>query len=444
MCGIVGLISTKVLDTTHQNQFKKLLVMDQIRGKDSVGVISQQATGVAYEKSVIDPVSFLEHRRVTPLLTGTKALVGHNRAATRGSVSVNNAHPFHHGDIMLVHNGTLRSNAVTTPYFTVDSESIAYALSQKEPHEAKSVIESLEGAFALVWWDNRDQSWNIAKNDERPLHYMNTIDKSLMWISSEAGILYACVAEDMELDPKKHISKFPDNQIWKIKPDAAVPLALAWEVDTFTPKKWSTFLLTAKATYPTGNANKSKGYKGKDTTTHTQRTTTNSGTTIDNSTGSVVKSKGNGAYARALEAFQKHFGMPRWARLEIDTIGGNRAGVCSVHGWLEDEPFSKVVIHNVPFKELSVGDPVEVFISSLYADAYGNARAIQTGDMSAATLTAVDWRKHTAAETDPVICSNCSGVFLESECKPLADGGHVCKACLDDKFVLDYFRDQLL
>lgn len=444
MCGIVGLISTKVLDTTHQNQFKKLLVMDQIRGKDSVGIISQQYAGIAYEKSVIDPVSFLEHRRVTPLLTGAKALVGHNRAATRGGVSVNNAHPFQHGAITLVHNGTLRSNAVTTPHFTVDSESIAYALSLKEPDEAQSVLESLEGAFALIWHDARDNSWNVAKNDERPLHYMSTIDKSLYWFSSEAGILYASCAEDMvNLDAKKHISKFPDNQLWKIKPDVAAPLTLALEVATFTPKKWSTFLLTApKHTSHTGSGNKSKGYKGKDTTTHTQHTTTKpiNGTVVKE----LPKSKATGAYGRALELFQKHFGVPRWVPLEIDTIGGNRAGVCSVHGWLEDEPFSKVVIHNVPFKELSVGDPIEVFISTFYQDAYGNERAILKGDMSAATLTAVDWRKHTSADTDPVICSNCSGVFLESECKALADGGHVCNKCLDDKFVLDYFRDQIL
>jgi predicted glutamine amidotransferase len=441
MCGIVGLISTKILDTTHVNQFKKLLVMDQIRGKDSVGIISQQYAGVTYEKSVIDPVSFLEHRRVTPLLTGAKALIGHNRAATRGGISSNNAHPFNHGAITLVHNGTLRSNAVVTPHFTVDSESICYALSQKEPWEAQQVIESLEGAFALIWHDARDNSWNVAKNDERPLHYMNTIDKSLYWFSSEAGILYASTEQDMaNLDPKKHIHMFPDNELWKIKPDAVTPLVLALEVATFTPKKRFPITLgqgTALATSHTGSGS-SKGKIKKGAHTNTGHTTTNVKDFPKSKTGVT------GAFPRALEAFQKHFGMPRWAELEVDTIGGNRAGMVMVSGWLASEPYSKVVIHNVPHGEVSVGDPIEVFISTLYHDSYGNARAIAISDMSSATLTATDWRKHTASSTDPVVCVNCSGVFLESECKPLNDGGHVCNACLDDKFVSDYFRDQLL
>ncbi len=393
--------------------------MDQIRGKDSVGVISQQHNGIQYEKSVIDPVSFLEHRRVVPLLTGARALVGHNRAATRGGVSVNNAHPFQHGAITLVHNGTLRSNAVTTPYFTVDSESIAYALSQAD--DPVTVLEKLDGAYALIWFDSRDNSWNVARNDERPLVFMTNTTGDTMWFSSEAGILYACTNEDMtDLDPRTHIFKVPAETYWKIKPDATAPTKLAREVRRFAAKKYQYYI--PKSTYRGGKTVDTKGTTGTNVV-------------------ALPNKSDQGAYGKALEEFQKHIGMPAWYKLEVDTVGHNRGGKCMVSGWLEDEPYAKVCLYNVDYQSVNVGDTLKVFLSTLFLDQYDNRNAVKQGKLENLTFTTSEWKKITQ---EPVLCAGCGGVFLEEETKRIIDGSHVCLKCINDPFISDFFKGEFL
>lgn len=419
MCGLVGIVSTKTLDTTHVNQFKRLLVMDQIRGKDSVGIISQQYNGIQYEKNVIDPVSFLEHRRVVPLLTGAKALVGHNRAATRGGVSVNNAHPFQHGAITLVHNGTLRSNAVNIPHFTVDSESICYALSQAD--DPVPVLESLDGAYALIWFDSRDNSWNVARNDERPLVFMTNTTGDTMWFSSEAGILFAATNEDMDnLDPRSHIFNVPAETYWKIKPDAATPAKLAREVRRFTAKKY-------QYKYPPMNHGGNKATGGK------TGTTTNV---------VALPDKSGGSHSKALACFQEHIGMPAWFPIEVDTVGANRGGQCTISGWMNEEPYAKVSMFNVPHGDVQVGDEIEVFLSTLFIDTYDNRNAIKQNKLENLTFTATDYRLPKVA--DPVVCMGCGGVFLPEETKVTVDGEHVCIKCLNDPVLADFFRGDLL
>jgi hypothetical protein len=326
----------------------------------------------------------------------------------------------------LIHNGTLRTNAVTTPYFTVDSESICYALSLKEPSEAYQVLESLEGAFALIWWDHRDKSWNVARNEERPLTFMTNTTGDTMWFSSEAGILFAATNEDMNsLDPTKHIFNVPENTIWKIKPDATNPAILAREVRAFTPKKWI-------YTYPTGSNN---SWKRKTNTT----TTTNTTEVVSHTTKHTSLPSVRGVYAKAQEAYLKHFGKPSWQPLELDTIGADRGGCCTISGWMVNEPFAKVVMHNVSSGAVKAGDTIDVFLSTFYTDQYHNQGAVLRGDMSDATLTAINWRKSQANE--PLQCECCSGVFLASEMEE-CDDGYVCKKCLEDAWVYAYFKKE--
>lgn len=396
MCGLVGIISSLPLTAAHVTQFKKLLILDQIRGKDSVGIISEKPTGIEYEKSVIDPVSFLEHRRVGPLLTGARALVGHNRAATKGGVSTNNAHPFHHGGVTLVHNGTLTTNAVTTPYFTVDSESICYALSQVEPENAKDVLEKLEGAYALIWYDERDSSWNIAKNDERPLHWMRSESGNTYWVSSEAGILYAATSLDMDIQPDKHIFKVPNDRIHKITIDKA---ALNVEVVNFQPKK--------------------PKYTPIQYTTGGKQTGTNSTTTSRR------------AVSDPQEDFKTYIGSPGWYPVEIDKIiPSQNPSNQHLHGWVDCEPYCKVIIWNAD-KTIKMGDTLEVELKSLYLGQYDNHHAKQNPAM--ATLTGTRYRKAFAPKKEsPHIeqCTCCGGVFdVSTELALLSDGEYICRSC---------------
>lgn len=147
--------------------------MDTLRGEDSTGVFYvNNDENVGWLKHVTPGYTFVESKAFKDILIRSRNLVvaGHNRKATKGEVNVDNAHPFSHGDITLMHNGTLKTiHPLPLLKYDTDSEHICHALSQVSPENAKDVIEKINGAFALVWWDNRDKTLNFIRNNDRTL-----------------------------------------------------------------------------------------------------------------------------------------------------------------------------------------------------------------------------------------------------------------------------------
>lgn len=115
--------------------------------------------------------------------------VGHNRHATKGASDKHeNAHPFEHGHISLVHNGSLTShfNISHGQQFTVDSEAICYSIMREG---AAETIPKLNGAFALVWVDSNEQTLNFVRNEERPMAIAMNTKTNKMWWASEMDML---------------------------------------------------------------------------------------------------------------------------------------------------------------------------------------------------------------------------------------------------------------
>ena len=177
MCGIVGLIKPRRTSSRGVDKlFNELLFAGTFRGVDSTGVFTvtdAYKEPVVFKKAVMAP-DFLQLRSSQLAIdefgdAGSLAIIGHNRAATRGSVSSDNAHPFQHGDVTMVHNGTLISRAtLPTPMhqLEVDSMSVAYNLDEEG---VEATIKGLHGSFALVWHNAQDGSVNMIRNAERPL-----------------------------------------------------------------------------------------------------------------------------------------------------------------------------------------------------------------------------------------------------------------------------------
>ena len=195
MCGIVGFISLK--DDTRKyskdKYIREALFADTLRGTASTGIMQvADEFRWAYHKKAVPGPEYLDEKDIIERSFEAWCTIGHNRAATVGQVTANNAHPFQHDDILLVHNGTLR-NTYPLPYqnvnIAVDSELIAYNLSKVEPDEAHTVLEQLNGAFALIWFDNRDESVNIVRNGERPLHFGVNKAADLLLIASDGYML---------------------------------------------------------------------------------------------------------------------------------------------------------------------------------------------------------------------------------------------------------------
>jgi hypothetical protein len=189
MCGLVGLISKKGYGFTKKQQevFASLLYIDYLRGPDSTGVFLIENNGeVMIAKEASTPCNFMDSKAFEKIMETAfrrgAAIIGHNRKATRGDVTDENAHPFVVDDnIVLVHNGTMYGDHKKHANVEVDSHAIAHILHEKrdDPTEA---LSSFDAAFALIWYDFQSQQLNLIRNKERPLWFLET-DDEWVWAS---------------------------------------------------------------------------------------------------------------------------------------------------------------------------------------------------------------------------------------------------------------------
>jgi len=196
MCGIV--LAGGNLFATEADIFSNLLYADVFRGIHATGVYAKRGTeGIVMAKDAVPSYTFLNTKAYKEVLTGKTTanvfpsfIVGHNRHATRGnSDDPKGAHPFQHGKITLVHNGTLYDTSHLPEHekFVVDSENICYSI---DKIGAEATIQKLDGAFTLIWHDANDETVHIIRNSERPFHLAKagadwfgaSEEEMLMWI----------------------------------------------------------------------------------------------------------------------------------------------------------------------------------------------------------------------------------------------------------------------
>lgn len=196
MCGLVGVINTtNTSRVDFDNFFKQALVADSVRGKHSTGSL---IVDFSYKETTIkklgNPFNLLDSPEFsTALQKQIRLMMGHNRWATKGGISVDTAHPFTHGDITLCHNGTLHAHRTLSSRmdFDVDSEAICHMLSESD--DPIKSLEKIDGAFALTWYNSLTRTFHIARNKERELYLAKISDnsgKGAYLYASELGLLY--------------------------------------------------------------------------------------------------------------------------------------------------------------------------------------------------------------------------------------------------------------
>lgn len=198
MCGIVGVVTkhTNGFSKKQEDAFYQMLFADTLRGDDSTGMIlvekdssfgiMKEAAGAPY---VID--SMRNSRMGKDMIFQGKALIGHNRAATRGAVVAENAHPFVVDNVFaLVHNGTLYGHKELSDT-TVDSEALAIHLKDVLGSHDKAKLEEelgkVYGAYAIAAFHQEANKVFLTRNKERPLAIVET-DDGWFW-ASEHGLL---------------------------------------------------------------------------------------------------------------------------------------------------------------------------------------------------------------------------------------------------------------
>jgi hypothetical protein len=202
MCGLVGIADAMGIYVKEQKALEELLYVDTLRGPHSTGIFCVADSDVTTLKKNVSGDVFIDLKCFDNAMStkGLKIVAGHNRWATVGKVTSANAHPFTHGTVTMMHNGTLKSQKLLDRgnTFGTDSECIAYNLSKVSPEDAGKVVSNLQGAFALVWYDERDGSLNFIRNSERTLFIANK--KQLNKKSNQDINMIVWASEDWMID----------------------------------------------------------------------------------------------------------------------------------------------------------------------------------------------------------------------------------------------------
>lgn len=205
MCGLVGIITSESVHA-HSNNIKKsftqLLYLDTLRGQDSTGIALINNKGdVSTYKKVLPGYDFITTSRYDEIVkypTDWDIWIGHNRAATKGKVNIDNAHPFTYGHITGAHNGTLITyNNLCSIETDTDSQAIFAGMAE---HGEDETLKKIDGAFALSWYNSKTHTFNLSRNDERPLFFI-CLDKfkTVIYGSELSMIKYVASRNGLEI-----------------------------------------------------------------------------------------------------------------------------------------------------------------------------------------------------------------------------------------------------
>lgn len=244
MCGIVGIAGD--LWFKEEKTMQSLFLLDYFRGPDSTGFASVSMKGeVKIAKLATDPITLFQFPKFKDALNGnnSKLFLGHNRASTSGATNNFNAHPYQFGHITGVQNGTLEYKDKSEledklgEKFEVDSQALFASI---EKFGIKETVESLHegsdsarGAWALVWYDAKEDTINFLRNKHRPLWLCWTDDYKKLFFASRWEMLeHACRMAEPEYKLAQHEYKegenkgkfyrffhVPENQHWRFNLD---------------------------------------------------------------------------------------------------------------------------------------------------------------------------------------------------------------------------------
>ena len=176
MCGLSGIMSS-TLSFSEENTFRDLLNVSSLRGVEGSGVIVAQREILKANPKIVD----LKTTQIAGALAYSEKLfellkprcsiiAGHARWPTKGGVDINAVHPHRCEHIIGVHNGTMHKVAGEDVKDRSDSAMLFESFAKIGVEET---IKNSDGAYALVWIDEKDQTLNFLRNGQRTLYFKN-------------------------------------------------------------------------------------------------------------------------------------------------------------------------------------------------------------------------------------------------------------------------------
>jgi predicted glutamine amidotransferase len=231
MCGLVGAVGNLV--GQDYKALAMLMVFDTVRGMDSTGVaiVERNNKEILVAKSVGTAHDLFRKWDCFDdrgeIKGSQKVVLAHNRAATRGKISEENAHPFCHGNIIGAHNGTLTStyHLDDANKFDVDSEAIIFNL---DKHGIRGGMARVNGAYAITFYNREEQRMYFIRNKERPLHFCRRKDNDVIFWASEPWMLSVALGrsniahEEVQEFKEDHLYSFDISDVSKVKTTALV------------------------------------------------------------------------------------------------------------------------------------------------------------------------------------------------------------------------------
>jgi predicted glutamine amidotransferase len=213
MCGIYGIISKQKYGLYHPQAERAFLMatITQLRGHHSSGMFAAGDDGRAFMLRCLGgPLPLFVSKEAkefrTMAIKDSPFLVGHGRHATKGEISIKNTHPFNEKHITLVHNGTIHNGLPSKEDVEVDSHALTHLIAAEGIGALKKVI----GAYAIVVYDGNENCVWLARNMERPLHYIEESD-AIYVLSDKLDITYFRAKENLTGEVKE----FKSNMVYK-------------------------------------------------------------------------------------------------------------------------------------------------------------------------------------------------------------------------------------